>query len=255
MNFNGKNKEYTAVLLAAGYGSRIASLTDKPKCLLSLGKKTLLERHLDTWKDLGIQNVHIVLGYKASSIEPIANKYTQHFQITYLVNEDFRNCGNTFSLYLGIKGVQGPCLIFDADLAYDPIILDDFLKNGPNSEMAVAPVSMDNMEATKALVDEKKHIRVLADKRPIQESELLKYRFMGEAIGILKFSSNGTSNLKKHAKSFLSIPKNLNLNWEYLMNEYLLSNDVGAHMTQEGNCIEIDTPEDFKMAKSLFGYN
>ena len=39
----GHIKKFTPLLLVAGYGSRIAEITDNPKCLLEVGGKTILD--------------------------------------------------------------------------------------------------------------------------------------------------------------------------------------------------------------------
>lgn len=243
---------YTAVLLAAGYGSRISDMTNKPKSLLELNKRTLLERNFDIWKRLGIKNIHLVLGYKKELIIEVADKYKEDFKFSFYLNEDYKKQGNTFSLYLGIKEVKGACLIFDADLVYEESILREFL-NSPNpSEILVGEGSLFDIECAKTLVDTNGFARMTVDKRAVSKEELALYQFAGEAIGILKFSHALTLKLTEKASEFLSIEENQILNWEHLLNEYLLLNNVGVHKFVEGKWFEIDTPEDFDEAKTLF---
>jgi L-glutamine-phosphate cytidylyltransferase len=246
------NTDYTAVVLAAGYGSRISDMTDKPKCLLILEGKTLLERNFEIWKNLGIKRVHLVLGYKKELIVEIAEKYKRDFDFSFYINEDFEKQGNTFSLYLGIKEIEGACLIFDADLVYEEEILEEFLSNKKGSEILVGEGSLSDIECAKTLVDEYGFARMTVDKRAVTEEELQKYRFAGEAIGILKFSKEKTSSLADLASSFLTKQSNLILNWEHLLNDFLVLNDVGVHKFKQGKWFEIDTPEDFKEAQILF---
>ena len=53
-----------ALILAAGQGTRLRPLTnDKPKCLVPLLGKSLLERQVDTLKKSGVTNIHIATGY------------------------------------------------------------------------------------------------------------------------------------------------------------------------------------------------
>ena len=242
----------TAVYLAAGYGSRIASLTNDPKCMLKINDETLLERSFRIWENLGIKNVVLVLGYEANKLQNIANKFENKFNITYQLNEDYKKQGNTFSLYLGIKDVQETSLIFDADLVYDEVVLGDFIKTGHQSEILIGKASLDDIECAKALIDENKFVRMTVDKRAISEDELKKYQFSGEAIGILKFSAADTKKLTDHAKVFLADPKKLHLNWEHLLNEFLIENNVLENKMKNGRSIEIDTPEDYERAKNLF---
>lgn len=246
------NEEYTAVVLAAGYGSRISDMTNRPKCLLDLHGKTLLERSFEVWKNLGIKKVNLVLGYKKELIQEVTEKYKDDFKFSYYLNEDYRLQGNTFSLYLGVKEINGRCLIFDADLVYEQAILENFLKSSNGSEILVGEGSLNDIECAKTLIDADGFARMTVDKRAVSEEELKKYSFAGEAIGILKFNQEHTSRLAEMASIFLSKKENISLNWEHLLNEFLLVNDVGVSKFSAGKWMEIDTPEDFKEAQQLF---
>ena len=58
-----------AIILAAGQGTRLRPLTDhKPKCLVELAGKPLLEYQLDTLRACGINDIHIVGGYRADQL-------------------------------------------------------------------------------------------------------------------------------------------------------------------------------------------
>nr|WP_246027780.1 phosphocholine cytidylyltransferase family protein [Paenibacillus curdlanolyticus] len=59
-----------AILLAAGRGSRLGSLTaEVPKCMVSLAGRTLLSRQIEVIRQSGIDMIGIVRGYKAEQIE------------------------------------------------------------------------------------------------------------------------------------------------------------------------------------------
>ncbi len=54
-----------AIILAAGRGSRMKNLTEeRPKCLVELRGKTLLEWQLGALRDAGINEIALVTGYK-----------------------------------------------------------------------------------------------------------------------------------------------------------------------------------------------
>ena len=58
-----------AIILAAGKGSRLNSLTkNKPKCLVSLFGKTILEWKLEAFQKCGISDITVVRGYKGEMI-------------------------------------------------------------------------------------------------------------------------------------------------------------------------------------------
>lgn len=243
---------YTAVILAAGRGSRISELVTHPKCLLPIAGETLLERNFKIWKNLKIKKVHLVLGYEKDQILAVCKKYDDDFDFTFYFNDDYVRQGNTFSLHLGIKDINGPSLIFDADLAYEEHILRNFLENGEKSELLVGEGSLADIESTKTLVDELGIIRKTVEKRAVTNEELAEFSFVGEATGILKFSTEDTIKLSDNAAHFLKDQEKLHLNWEHLLNEFFQQAEVGSFYFNEGKWIEIDTPEDYQEAQSLF---
>ncbi|OAD22430.1 nucleotidyl transferase/aminotransferase, partial [Candidatus Thiomargarita nelsonii] len=60
------NPVTTAVILAAGLGSRLKALgTDKPKGFLKLGEKSIIEESIEHLHNSGICNIIIVTGHQA----------------------------------------------------------------------------------------------------------------------------------------------------------------------------------------------
>jgi choline kinase len=58
-----------AVILAAGRGSRMGELTqDRPKCLVELGGRALLDWQLDALHGAGIEEIGIVRGYRGECL-------------------------------------------------------------------------------------------------------------------------------------------------------------------------------------------
>ena len=59
-----------AVILAAGRGSRLGHLSDgRPKCLVELAGRTLLERQLAALRRGGAEEIAVVRGYRAETID------------------------------------------------------------------------------------------------------------------------------------------------------------------------------------------
>lgn len=59
----------TAVILAAGRGSRMGGLTSgRPKCLLTLAGRTLLDWQLRALRRGGIEEIHVVRGYRGHDL-------------------------------------------------------------------------------------------------------------------------------------------------------------------------------------------
>ncbi len=250
-----KSRNISVIFLLAGFGKRISEYTKDPKCLLKINDKTLIERNLTYLKDLKIKNITMVLGYKKELIKKEIKSKKKYFNINFVNNNNFKKFGNSYSLFKGLKKTKGNCLIFDGDVIYSKKILRNFITKGYNSSFLVGKTSIKNIECAKVLVDKKGYVRKTIDKRLIKKSELKKHKFVGEAIGVIKVTNNVKNKMIKHMKDFFKYKKNLSLNWEHFMNEFLTNNHVRYNMTLNSQWIEIDTKEDYVRAISIFKKN
>lgn len=81
-----------ALILAAGQGTRLRPITnDRPKCLVPLMGKTLLERQVKTLNSEGITDIHIATGYCSYQIEALGfqTSFNDHFDRTNMVESLF----------------------------------------------------------------------------------------------------------------------------------------------------------------------
>ena len=243
----------TAIILAAGYGSRIADVTTDPKSLLKIQEKTLMEWHFNSLKAVGIKDVVVVTGYKREMLEDYLDQFKSDFNLVYAINDDYKIKGNTYSLFYGLEKAQSGFLLFDADLIYETKILKAFVEDQKANQILVGTGSIDDIESAKTMIDQDGNARLTIDKRAVSEEEKSLYRFAGEAIGIIKYSEEYRNDLYNECKKFLSHPNNISKNWEHVMNEFLLNHEMKIHQSVSETWVEIDNKEDYERAKKLFG--
>ena len=82
---------------------------------------------------------------------------------------------------------------------------------------------------------------------------LKKFKFVGEAPGIILLNKKGLKSFSKNLNEFLK--KNYLLNWEKAINFHCIKNKIYYHFTKSVKWIEIDTKLDFKKAKIIFKSN
>lgn len=244
--------QLTALILAAGYGSRISDVTTDPKSLLKIKEKALMDWHFEALKSVGIRNVVVVTGYKREVLEEYLTKFKKDFDIHFAINDDYRVKGNTYSFYYGLEKTHGDFLLFDADLIYDEKILKSFVEDKSLNQILVGESSIDDIECAKAMIDKDGFVRMTIDKRAVTPEERERLTFVGEAIGILKFSKSYRDDMFNACKSFLADEKNISKNWEHVMNEFLLNHDMDIHTAVSDRWVEIDNKEDLEKAKRLF---
>ena len=73
--------------------------------------------------------------------------------------------------------------------------------------------------------------------------------WLGEELGILMFTERGRQKLLKCAERFFGNPGNLGLNWEHLINQYVVDNSMAAWYEPSDKWVEIDTAEDIQKAR------
>lgn len=245
----------TALILAAGYGSRIADVTLNPKSMLPINEKALMDWHFESLAKVGIKDVVVVTGYKREVLEEYLEKFKSNFNVEFAVNDDYKVKGNTYSLFFGLEKVETDFLLFDADLIYETDILRAFVEDRNPNQILVGESSIDDIECAKTMIDQDGFVRMTIDKRAVTAEESAKYKFAGEAIGILKFSKEYRDDLFNECKKFLADEANISKNWEHVMNEFLHTHDMGIHQSVSNKWVEIDNREDYERAQQLFKDN
>ena len=103
-----------AILLAAGQGTRLAPLTnDRPKCLVPLAGRTLLDRARDSLAHAGVTDLWVVAGYRAELISAAGYRT--------VVNERFAHTNMVASLFSARHLLDGTC---DVLIVYGDIVFE-----------------------------------------------------------------------------------------------------------------------------------
>jgi len=108
----------TAVILAAGMGSRLSDVTNDqiPKGLLSVNGKTLVERSIEKLRSIGIEKIYIVTGHLSSKYDELANKYKF---IKTKKNRKYKATGSMTSLAILENEIKEDFLLLESDIIYE----------------------------------------------------------------------------------------------------------------------------------------
>jgi L-glutamine-phosphate cytidylyltransferase len=240
----------SAVVLAAGRGTRIAEVTRAPKCLLEVRGKSLIRHHVDHLAALGFREVVVVVGYQAELVQRHLADHGSGLRVEFVENEDVERFGNAASLCLGLQRVTGPCIAIDGDLIYERAVLERFLRGDPHDSILVGLGEIDDIESTKALVDCLGRVTSVVDKRLLSPNE--QPLFLGEAMGVLMFTEASRTAFLRRSDQFFEAPENLLKNWEPLLNDHLQEQPMTARFVGSPRWIEIDTPQDYAQARRIF---
>lgn len=117
----------TAVILAAGLGSRLLDRTkEKPKAFLEIDGVSLIERSIKSLLNQGITKIIIGTGYLHEHFERLKIKYPM---IVTCRNIDFASTGSMFTLYNLRHLINGSFLLLESDLLYESKALEILLSD------------------------------------------------------------------------------------------------------------------------------
>jgi len=123
------NQVTTAVLLAAGTGSRLQPLTDDaPKCLSEVNGVPILERLVGCLLGHGFKRLVVVVGYLDHRIREFLEKWEDELTIEYVVNLRYATTNNLYSLWLARTAIDEPFLLVESDVVFDSPLLEGMLQ-------------------------------------------------------------------------------------------------------------------------------
>ena len=130
MNLNHSNHSNglvtTALLLAAGKGSRLYPLThDTPKCLTMVHEVSILERLVINLSKQGFKRLVVVTGYREKSIREFLGTQACGMKIDYIFSPLYATTNNIYSLWMAREIINEPFLLVESDLVFDVSLLDD----------------------------------------------------------------------------------------------------------------------------------
>lgn len=237
------------VILAAGMAKRLRPLTDdKPKCLLTVGGKTLLSRIVEAMSEAGCDEFVVVTGYRSAMIREHFSSHSQQFPVRFIDNSDYEHNNNIYSLWLAGQVVRGrEFLLMDSDILCDPA--------------AVAAVAMQDVpalavnrhelgeEEMKVVVDA--HMNITAISKTCNPADAL-----GESVGIEKMTQEYSEALFRELDTMIVKEQLIDIFYERAFERLIPQGHTFRVIdTTDYFSYELDTPEDFQKATELFEAN
>ncbi|MGZ8999263.1 MAG: phosphocholine cytidylyltransferase family protein, partial [Allosphingosinicella sp.] len=119
------NRVDRAILLSAGKGSRLLPLTaDRPKCLLEVSGRSLLEWQLDSLFEAGIEEMFVVTGFRSDLVEAlIAERGQSRGRVSVLFNPFYHVADNLGSAWMARSAMDRPFLLLNGDTLVPPALV------------------------------------------------------------------------------------------------------------------------------------
>ena len=234
------------VVLAAGMAKRLRPLTDeRPKCLLTVGSRTLLQRTFDAMIAAGISEFVVVTGYRGEMIRDfLLNTYPSSLTFHFLHNADYEHNNNIYSLWMTRELVRGrEFLLLDSDILFDPAIIQRMLQE-PGTALALNRHELGE-EEIKVIVDSNNQVVEIS--KVCSPSEAI-----GESVGIEKMEADYSVALFAELDRMIEGEGLIDIFYERAF-ERLIPQGHSFHIvdTTDYFSIELDTVDDFNSAREL----
>ena len=182
---------YRAVILAAGRGRRMAALTDeRPKCLLTVGDRTLVDHQIESLRALGISRISVVVGYRAEQVSAVVGGRAE-----LVYNEVWAETNSLYSAWLCREhAARESLLVLNCDVLAHPAIIERVCRL-PGSAFAY--------DSTSGGEDEHMKVELSGDVLRSIRKDLPRDRVWGENVGILSFEGRAPSLLFEEAEALL----------------------------------------------------
>ena len=244
------------VILAAGMAKRLRPLTDtKPKCLLKVGERTLLERTVAAMAAAGISEFVVVTGYRADQIRDfLENLETldsldnleslEKPKFTYLHNADYEHNNNIYSLWMSGQIVRGQeFLLMDSDILCDSAAVQRIAQE-PEAALAVNRHELGE-EEMKVVVDAQMRITEISKTCRPEDA-------MGESVGIEKITADYSEALFRELDQMILNEGLIDIFYERAFERLIPQGHTFRVIdTTDYFSYELDTPEDFHRAQEL----
>lgn len=236
-----------ALILAAGVGKRLGELTkDIPKCLLPLGKETILDTSLKALKENGISDVTFITGFAHEKLtHHIRQQWSNTFYFQFIYNDKFDVYNNVYSAYLAKEIWDDETILLNSDIIFHQDILKKLSSNLKESQSFLV------IDDTKKLIDEDMKIKTDSTGAIKEISKKLNNsESSGEYIGIMCLKGFERISFLQSLENCIK-NKKFDLYYEDALSYILEKVTVHPCSTLGKPWTEVDTKDDYQYAMKI----
>ena len=189
-----------AVILSAGQGKRLLPLTaNSPKCILPIRGQTLIEWQIDELAKCGVDQVTVVLGYRADKVERILRSSYGANHVRTVYNAAYAVSDNLVSCWAAQDEMNEDFVLLNGDTLFEAEVLRRLLETDHRPvTVAVSQKNEYDADDMKVELDGCQLIKIGKDLIPEQVD--------GESIGMILFRDRGPMMFRDAIKKALRDP-------------------------------------------------
>ena len=244
-----------AVILAAGFGSRLRPLTDlRPKPLVEVNGVSILHNALHNLEAVGVQNVTIVVGYRKDAIQYACGRQFGGLEINYVESQVFDKTGSAYSLWLARDALlRGDAYLLEGDVFFEQDALWRLREDATDNAADVAPFD-ERMEGSAVILGPDGVISEVRMKQTAADLKTTGGPTLFKTMNLVRFSGE---TLRRMIVPYLDDLIESGATKAYT--EELLARlierrglKLGATRCDDLKWYEIDSAEDLRIAEQIF---
>jgi choline kinase len=232
-----------AVILSAGQGKRLSPLTDgRPKCLVPIAGRTILEWQIRALASAGVEDITVVTGFCADAVDAMLMTTSVPVEVRTVFNPFYTVADNIGSCWSAKDQIGSDTLLLNGDTLFEPEIAARVVERAV-AEISVTVDSKDTYDA-----DDMK-IRRDGD-RLVTIGKTLELPVDGESIGMIRFKEGGGARFVAAMRSALKHEATLKRWYLSIIDELAHEGGVGVVSIEGLTWSEIDFLRDLPIAES-----
>lgn len=220
-----------AIIMAAGYGSRMYPLTkNTPKPLIKVNGIRMIDSVIEALHKNEIYEIYVVVGYMKEKFYEWVKNYSD---VKLIENPFYENCNNISSLYVARDYIEDSIILDGDQVVYNPDILcREFVRSGYN-------VTWQEEYTDEWLLQTKDNIIISCSRTGGNKGWRL--------YSVSRWTKADGNRLKKHLEAEFEINKNTDLYWDDValfchQNEY----ELGIYKMNKNDIVEVDSIDELK---------
>ena len=234
-----------AVILSAGQGKRLLPLTaDCPKCILPVRGRSLIEWQIDELAKCGIDQVSVVLGFRADKVEKILGaRYGLH-RVKTIYNTAYAVSDNLVSCWAAHDEMGSDFVLLNGDTVFEAAVMQRLLDTHDRPvTVAISHKSEYDADDMKVELDGCRLVKIGKDLLPDQVD--------GESIGMILFRGRGPRLFRIALENALRSSAAQRKWYLSVIDEMARSMPVWTCSTKRLKWCEVDYPADLKQAEKV----
>ena len=244
-----------AVILAAGFGSRLRPLTDfRPKPLVEVNGVSIMHNALRHLASIGVRDVTIVVGYRKDAIEYVFGGEFCGMSIRYVESDAFDRTGSAYSLWLARDALMsGDAYLLEGDVFFDEDTLRRLQRDHTDNAAAVAPFD-ELMEGSAVVLDADGMIAEVRMKQTAADLKRAGAPILFKTMNLLRLSADVLRDTVVPALDQIIGSGAIKAYTEELLAHLIEKRGLKLHATRcdDLKWYEIDSESDLRVAEAIF---